>query len=61
MSVNLRVTTIDGSAIQNQQIIVSELFSSPFFTVDSPFSPVGQSYVRNDGSAGVLHACSGQF
>jgi hypothetical protein len=54
MSVNLRVTAIDGSAIQNQEIIVSESFSSPFFNVDSPFSPVGNTYVRNDGSSGNI-------
>jgi hypothetical protein len=54
MSVNLRVTGIDGNAIQNQEIIVSEAFSTSSFTVDSPFSPVGQTYVRGDGSAGYL-------
>jgi hypothetical protein len=54
MYVNLRVTGIGGNAIQNQAIIVSEAFSSTSFTVDSPFSPVGQMHVRGDGSAGYL-------
>jgi hypothetical protein len=58
----MRVTSIDGSAIQNQAIVVSEAFLIPSFTVDSPFSPVGQMYVRGDGSAGdVSFALSKEF
>jgi hypothetical protein len=58
MSVNLRVTTADGSSVKNQPIIVSESFPTHFFTVDSPFAPVGQTYVRGDGSAGNLQSLS---
>jgi hypothetical protein len=52
LTVGLRVTNIDGSPIQNQAITVTESFPAPFFTVQSPFAPTGQTYVRNDGSAG---------
>jgi hypothetical protein len=52
MTVGLRVTSINGSPIKNQAITVSESFATPFFTVDSPFARVGQTYARNDGSAG---------
>jgi len=52
MYVNLQVTSADGTSVPNKRIIVSELFQNAFFTVDSPFSPVGKTYVRNDGSSG---------
>jgi len=52
MSVNLRVTGIDGASIQNLTIIVSEAFAVSSFTVDSPFSQGDETYFRGDGSAG---------
>ena len=49
-----------GAAIQKQTITVSEAFPVSSFTVDSPFSPVGQAYVRGDGSAGGLSCARSQ-
>jgi hypothetical protein len=61
MSVSLQVTSADGASIQNKRIIVSESFQNPFFTVDSPFSPVGKTYVRNDGSSGYSSCVCNQM
>ncbi len=52
MVVSVQVTSADGASVQNKRVIVSESFNNPFFTVDSPFSPVGKTYIRNDGSSG---------
>jgi hypothetical protein len=52
MLVRLQITSADGASIQNKHVIVSESLNNPFFTVDSPFSPVGKTYTRNDGSSG---------
>jgi hypothetical protein len=57
MQIELRVTSIDGKPIKNQAVTVSESFPTPFFTVNSPFSRVGQTHYRNDGSAGGPNSC----
>jgi hypothetical protein len=52
MRVKLEVSTADGRPLANQPIAVSEVFPVPTFSVDSPFLPSSQVYVRGDGSSG---------
>ena len=63
LSITLRVKDTEGRPIRNQAINVFESFDEDVistFSVNSPFLPPGQLFVRGDGSSGsnFFFACA---
>ena len=57
LSITVRVKDTEGRPIRNQTIDVSESFTISTFSVNSPFLPPGQIFVRGDGSSGSNMYC----